>query len=91
VTPAAKPEQNSDLIHLYVKASSGTAAEIELLKDAGTQHFVTSWSRDGRFLLYHTENAPKTGGQDVGKLGHVHENLCPVGFDAPVEWNAREW
>ena len=46
---------------LYVKASTGTADEIELLKEAGTRHFVTSWSRDGRFLLYHTENAPKTG------------------------------
>jgi len=46
---------------LYVKASSGTSEEIELLKEAGTRHFVTSWSRDGRFLLYHTENAPKTG------------------------------
>jgi Tol biopolymer transport system component len=46
---------------LYVKASSGIADEVELLKEAGTRHFVTSWSRDGRFLLYHTENAPKTG------------------------------
>jgi hypothetical protein len=25
------------------------------------RHYVTDWSRDGRFLLYHTENAPKTG------------------------------
>jgi Tol biopolymer transport system component len=46
---------------VYVKASSGTAEEIELLKEPGTRHFVTNWSRDGRFLLYHTENAPKTG------------------------------
>ncbi len=46
---------------VYVKASSGTAEEIELPKETGTRHFVTSWSRDGRFLLYHTENAPKTG------------------------------
>jgi eukaryotic-like serine/threonine-protein kinase len=46
---------------VYVKASSGTSNETELLKQAGTRHFVTSWSRDGRFLLYHTENAPKTG------------------------------
>ncbi|HEU4892278.1 MAG TPA: protein kinase [Vicinamibacterales bacterium] len=46
---------------VYLKASSGTAEEIELLKEPGTRHFVTSWSRDGRFLLYHTENAPKTG------------------------------
>ncbi len=46
---------------LYEKASTGTGEEIELLKEAGTRHFVTSWSSDGRFLLYHTENAPKTG------------------------------
>lgn len=46
---------------LYVRPSSGTADEIELLKEPGTRHFVTSWSHDGRFLLYHTENAPKTG------------------------------
>ena len=46
---------------VYVKASSGSAEEIELLKEAGTRHFVTSWSRDGRFLLYHTENTPNTG------------------------------
>jgi dipeptidyl aminopeptidase/acylaminoacyl peptidase len=46
---------------LYIKASSGAGEEIELLKQAGTRHFVTSWSHDGRFLLYHTENAPKTG------------------------------
>jgi hypothetical protein len=25
------------------------------------RHFPTSWSRDGRFLLYHTENATNTG------------------------------
>jgi serine/threonine protein kinase/Tol biopolymer transport system component len=45
---------------LYLKASSGTE-EIELLKVAGTRHLVTSWSRDGRFLLYHTQNTPNTG------------------------------
>jgi len=31
------------------------------LKEPGLRHFPTSWSRDGRFLLYHTENAPNTG------------------------------
>jgi serine/threonine protein kinase/Tol biopolymer transport system component len=46
---------------VYEKASSGTGEEIELLKEPGTRHFVTSWSRDGRFLLYHTENSQKTG------------------------------
>jgi serine/threonine protein kinase/Tol biopolymer transport system component len=46
---------------LYEKASSGVGDETELLKEPGVRHFPTSWSSDGRFLLYHTENAPKTG------------------------------
>ena len=31
------------------------------MKEPGTRHYPTSWSRDGRFLLYHTENTPGTG------------------------------
>src|SRR5262249_4287073 len=46
---------------LYEKASSGVGDEKELLKEPGLRHYPTSWSADGRFLLYHTENAPKTG------------------------------
>jgi serine/threonine protein kinase/Tol biopolymer transport system component len=46
---------------LYEKASSGVGEEKVLLKEPGTRHYPTSWSRDGRFLLYHTENTPKTG------------------------------
>lgn len=74
---------------LYVKASSGTADEIELLKEVGTRHFVTSWSRDGRFLLYHTENAPKTG-YDVWVLPLDGERK-PVLLlgDSFNEWAAR--
>jgi Tol biopolymer transport system component len=45
---------------LYDRASSG-GDEKELLKEPGLRHFVTDWSRDGRFLLYYVENAPKTG------------------------------
>jgi serine/threonine protein kinase/Tol biopolymer transport system component len=74
---------------LYVKASSGTTDEIELLKQAGTRHFVTSWSRDGRFLLYHTENSPKTG-YDVWVLPLEGERK-PVLLlgDSFNEWAAR--
>ena len=74
---------------LYVKASSGTAEEIELLKEAGTRHFVTSWSRDGRFLLYHTQNAPKTG-YDVWVLPLEGERkpVLLVG-DSFNEWAAQ--
>jgi Tol biopolymer transport system component len=46
---------------LYAKSASGLGDEQELLKEPGLRHYATSWSRDGRFLLYHTENAPKTG------------------------------
>ena len=46
---------------IYEKAASGLGAEQVLLKATGLRHFPTSWSRDGRFLLYHTENAANTG------------------------------
>jgi len=42
------------------KPASGLGDEQVLLKEPGLRHFPTSWSRDGRFLLYHT-NAPNTG------------------------------
>jgi Tol biopolymer transport system component len=45
---------------IYEKAASGQSDEQVLLKEPGLRHFPTSWSRDG-FLLYHTQNAPKTG------------------------------
>jgi hypothetical protein len=46
---------------IYEKAASGVGDGQVLLKEPGLRHFPTSWSRDGRFLLYHTENAPRTG------------------------------
>jgi hypothetical protein len=46
---------------IYEKAASGVGGEQVLLKEPGLRHYPTSWSRDGRFLLYHTENAPNTG------------------------------
>jgi hypothetical protein len=46
---------------LYAKAASGLGGARELLKEPGLRHYATSWSRDGRFLLYHTENAPNSG------------------------------
>ncbi len=44
----------------YEKASSGAGDEKELLKKPGEIKAPTSWSRDGRFLLYNTFNTPKT-------------------------------
>jgi Tol biopolymer transport system component len=74
---------------LYEKDSSGTGEARELLKEPGTRHYVTSWSRDGRFLLYHTENTPKTG-YDVWVLPLVGERK-PVLLlgDTFNEWAAR--
>ena len=46
---------------IYVKAASGVGEEQVLLEEPGLRHYPTSWSRDGRFLLYHTENATNTG------------------------------
>ena len=46
---------------IYEKAASGAGDGQVLLKEPGLRHFPTSWSRDGRFLLYHTENATNTG------------------------------
>ncbi len=46
---------------IYEKAASGLGDEQVLLEQSGLRHFPTSWSRDGRFLLYHTENATTTG------------------------------
>jgi len=46
---------------LYEKAASGLGEEQMLFKAPGLRLFPTSWSRDGRFLLYHTQNAANTG------------------------------
>lgn len=46
---------------IYEKAASGLGDAQVLLQYPGLRHFPTSWSRDGRFLLYHTENAANTG------------------------------
>ena len=46
---------------IYEKAASGLGDAQVLFNKPGLRHFPTSWSRDGRFLLYHTENAANTG------------------------------
>jgi serine/threonine protein kinase len=46
---------------IYEKASSGAGEEKELLKEPGRIHIPSSWSHDGRFLLYTAINDPKTG------------------------------
>jgi Tol biopolymer transport system component len=46
---------------IYEKASSGAGEEKELLKKPGEIKVPSSWSRDGRFLLYDTADVPKTG------------------------------
>jgi Tol biopolymer transport system component len=46
---------------IYEKAASGAGEEKELFSKPREAKVPTSWSRDGRFLLYHTINVPKTG------------------------------
>ncbi|HEY0872820.1 MAG TPA: protein kinase [Vicinamibacterales bacterium] len=46
---------------IFEKAASGAVDPQVLLNEPGLRHFPTSWSRDGRFLLYHVENAASTG------------------------------
>ena len=46
---------------VYEKAASGLGDEQVLFKESGLRHQPTSWSKDGRFLLYHTQNARNTG------------------------------
>ena len=46
---------------VYEKTSSGTGDDKELFNRVGESTHPTSWSHDGRFLLYYTVNAPKTG------------------------------
>jgi Tol biopolymer transport system component len=45
---------------IYEKASNGAGEEKELFKKEGEIKVPTSWSRDGRFLLYTVQNDPKT-------------------------------
>jgi eukaryotic-like serine/threonine-protein kinase len=46
---------------IYEKDSSGAGEEKELLKKPTEIKIPSSWSRDGRFLLYTTANVPNTG------------------------------
>ena len=46
---------------IYEKAADGAGEEKELYTKAGEGKIPTSWSPDGRFLLYTTTPKPKTG------------------------------
>ena len=56
-----------------------------LLKNPGLRHFPTSWSRDGRFLLYHTENATNTG-YDLWALSLSDRKPHPMVGEVFNEW-----
>jgi hypothetical protein len=75
---------------IYEKASSGAGGEKELFKEPGRTHIPTSWSRDGRFLLYHTTTAPKTG-DDLWVLPLQGDRkpalLLGTGFNEPMSMN----
>jgi serine/threonine protein kinase len=46
---------------LYEKASNGSGDEKEIFKKSNELKIPSSWSPDGRFLLYYTADVPKTG------------------------------
>jgi len=46
---------------IYEKSATGAGEEKELLKKPGEIIAPTSWSHDGRFLLYTVPTAPKSG------------------------------
>jgi Tol biopolymer transport system component len=74
---------------LYEKASSGAGEEKELLKEPNRYHVPTSWSRDGRFLLYHTTNTPQTG-DDLWVLPLYGDRKPVLLLGTPSnEWAAR--
>jgi eukaryotic-like serine/threonine-protein kinase len=52
---------NTLLDTIYEKDSSGTGEEKELFKKANEIKVPSSWSSDGRFLLYSTADTPRTG------------------------------
>ena len=70
---------------IYEKAASGLGDEQVLLKEPGLRHFPTSWSSDGRFLLYHTENAAKTG-YDLWALSVSDRHPYLIAGEAFNEW-----
>jgi len=83
---------------LYEKSSSGVGDEKELLKETGLRHQPTSWSADGRFLLYEVENAPGTGydvwvlplegdREPVRLLGETYNEWAAV-FSPDMRWIA---
>ena len=82
---------------IYEKAASGLGDEQVLFKEPGLRHYPTSWSRDGHFLLYHTENAPRTGydlwalslrdGKPHLMLGEVFNEWAGV-FSPDMRWVA---
>jgi Tol biopolymer transport system component len=72
---------------LYEKAASGMGDEQVLFKESGLRFNPTAWSRDGRFLLYHTENAPRTG-YDVWALSLGARKRYLLLGEAFNEWAA---
>jgi hypothetical protein len=73
---------------IYEKSASGIGDAKELLNEPGVRHYPTSWSADGRFLLYDIENASETG-WDVWVLS-LEGDRNPVRLlgDAHNEWSA---
>ena len=55
-------------LDVYQKASTGAGAEDVILADSANNKYPTSWSPDGRFVLYHIGSANSQTGNDLWVL-----------------------
>ena len=82
--------------HLYRKLTGGTAEE-ELLLQSNEDNYPTSWSSDGRFLLYTAIDGNRRSdlwilplANDAKPIRLLHEsfNLCDAQFSRDMRWIA---
>jgi eukaryotic-like serine/threonine-protein kinase len=78
------------IMDLYQKASNGAGAEDLLLADTVNNKYATSWSSNGRFVLYHIGNANSQNGNDLWALPLVGDRKPTPVLQTPFnETNGR--
>jgi Tol biopolymer transport system component/tRNA A-37 threonylcarbamoyl transferase component Bud32 len=65
-------------LDVYEKAATGAGAERLILDDPTNNVYPTSWSPDGRVLLFHNGNANSPTGNDIFALPMNGEPAAPV-------------
>jgi len=78
----------SGLDGIYEKAASGAGEEKEILKNPGKPMFPTSWSRDGRFLLYTLSDGGAPGSRTPVPLLATQFNEAQATFSPDGRWIA---